>query len=553
MEERYKSGCKARDTLNLIQPDDITISGLVTEVLCFGDASGAINSTLNGGTLPYTILWSNNSSLEDLSGLNSGTYTIDVTDLNGCNNQHSFTVNQPNASLSISATTNAILCNGDQTAFIDLDVNGGVEPYSFSWSNAAISEDLQNLGAGSYTVTVIDVNNCQEQFTQNISEPSAIVGTFSNINPVCQAGSQGSIDLNVTGGTLPYNYLWNSLETTEDISGLFAGNYVCTLTDANNCVTQLQTSLSDPDALVITSSIVDDPCYNGGNGMIDITVSNGSAPFSFDWSNNTSNQDATGLLAGVYFVNVTDANSCGVFQSFVVNQPDTLLYFTLTNASTLLCFGDNNASIDIEVDGGTSPYSYSWSTSANTEDINSLSAGTYTVTVSDNNDCELIQNISISEPNAIQLTENHIDVLCKGASTGSIDLSSAGGSSPYSYNWNNGATSEDISNLLAGTYSVSVTDLNACASSISIVIDEPATVISITSLTSPVLCFGAVTGSIDLTITGGSPAYTVQWDTGQNMEDITNISAGTYIATATDANGCSETHTAQINPPTSNI
>jgi gliding motility-associated-like protein/uncharacterized repeat protein (TIGR01451 family) len=544
-----QSGCTSRDTINLIQPEIINISSIITDVQCFGEATGSINTTISGGTIPYTVLWSNNSVDEDLTGLTAGEYTIDVTDANMCNTEVILTVNQPQAAMDISATTNEILCHGDQTGSIDLQVVGGIEPYVYTWSNGEITEDLQNIFAGNYTVSVNDANNCPQQFTVNLNEPDTIIGNFNNIIPVCQNGSQGSIDLEVTGGTLPYSFFWNTTQISEDINSLYSGDYICNLTDANGCTAILQTTLSDPDALNISATITDDPCYNGGNGMIDITVSNGSNPYNFDWSNNSTNQDATGLTSGIYFVNVTDANSCGIFQSFFVNQPDTLVYLSSISTTSLMCFGDDDASIDIEVQGGVTPYTYLWNNSTITQDISNLIAGDYTVTVTDNNNCELTQTINISQVNEIQLSEVHNDVLCKNESSANIDVTVNGGTIPYTYTWDNGSLNEDLSNVPTGTYNLTVTDLNSCTSTISVIITEPNDTISINAVVSHVLCFGNNDGNIDLTVNGGTANYSYLWSSNQNTEDVSNLLAGNYSVVVTDGNACTSTYSTEITQP----
>ncbi|MCE3297166.1 MAG: hypothetical protein K0R65_2880 [Crocinitomicaceae bacterium] len=547
------SGCKARDTITLVEPDTVSVSASVTNILCFGDATGAINVTIGGGTTPYSSLWSNGAATEDLANLTAGTYTDTVTDANGCENIRSFTVTQPSASMSLTASSVDILCNGDATGSIDLSVSGGVSPYDYSWSNSANTQDLTGLTAGTYTVTVTDDNNCTETFSETLTEPTAINGSLNAVNPVCQDGSQGNIDLTVNGGVPGYTFLWNNGEQTEDITGLYAGIYYCEITDANGCLETVQTTLTDPDAVHIVGTTTDVLCYGNATGSIDITPSNGTMPYTFDWSNGTANEDPTGLTAGLYSVNVVDNNSCGGFISFIIGEPDTLVYVQSTVITDVLCFGNATGAINIEVSGGTAPYDYLWSNSDMTQDINGLTAGTYSVDITDDNGCQLSYSASVDEPAELTLTETHTPVLCFGGSTGSVNITTTGGTGTYDYMWNNGQQTEDVSGLAVGSYSVTVTDENNCTDNLSVTITQPVSPLSLSADSTPVLCFGGNDGSIDLTVSGGTSGYTFLWSNDSIAEDPDSLTAGDYSVTVTDANSCTETLTSTVTQPASPV
>lgn len=547
------SGCKARDTVTLIEPSILDISGSVTDILCFGDASGAINVSISGGTAPYSSLWSNNAATEDLANLTAGTYTDTVRDVNGCESIRSFTVSQPAASISLTANAVEILCNGDATGSIDLDVSGGLIPYTYSWSNGAISQDISNLTAGTYTVIVTDANNCTENFSQTLGQPTAINAVLNPINPVCQNDSRGSIDLTVNGGVPAYSLLWNNGEVTEDIGELYAGVYIITITDDNGCTESLQTTLTDPDAVSISETHTDVLCYGASTGSIDITPSNGTFPYIYDWSNGTGNEDASSLAAGLYSVNVIDDNGCGGFMSFIINQPDTSIYVQSETTVDVLCFGDATGSINIEVDGGTAPYDYLWSNSDATQDITQLEAGSYSVDITDDNGCIFTYSTSIQEPDELTLTENHTDVLCFGATTASIDMTASGGTVPYTYLWSNGLPSEDLTNIPAGTYSLTVTDENNCTDVLSVSITQPAAALDLVSVVSPVLCFGGAEGTIDLTVSGGTATYSYLWSNGETSQDPDSLIAGSYFVTVTDINLCTDTLTSYVPEPASAV
>ncbi|MEL6837619.1 MAG: SprB repeat-containing protein, partial [Bacteroidota bacterium] len=232
--------------------------------------------------------------------------------------------------------------------------------------------------------------------------------------------------------------------------------------------------------------------------------------------------------------------------SFTIDEPTTLaIDVSGTVTEDVDCFGAATGSIDLDVSGGTAPYTYAWSNSATTEDIFNLLAGTYSVTVTDANGCTDEASFTIGEPTELTIDAggtNREDVDCNGAATGSIDLLVEGGTAPYTYNWSTGQTSEDVSNLTAGTYDVTVTDANDCTDSASFTITEP-TSLSIDvagTTTEDADCNGATTGSIDLVVNGGTPPYTYNWSNGATTQDISNLAAGTYDVTVTDANDCTD-------------
>jgi gliding motility-associated-like protein/uncharacterized repeat protein (TIGR01451 family) len=544
-----QTGCIAIDSVTITEPDSIQITAITTDILCFGDSTGAINTSITGGTQAYTFSWENGEATEDLSTLPVGTYALTVTDANACVQVDSFTVTQPALPITISAINTPIACFGDSASLLDLSVIGGVGPYTYLWGGGETTQDLTSVFAGTYSVTVTDANGCLMTFDHTVTEPGEITATFANTNPVCEAGSQGAIDLVLSGGTPGFTYFWNSTDTTEDLTGLFAGTYVCSVSDQNGCTASFQTTLTDPDALALTSVISDVLCYGDSTGQIDITVSNGALPYTFDWTNGDIAEDADSLSIGIYAVNVADANGCGFFESFVIDQPDTSLYFTSASSTAILCFGDTTATISITEAGGTLPYSYSWSNGDTTQNVSDLSAGTYVVTVSDINGCQISQSFDITEPPLLELSETHTDILCFGDATGAVDASTTGGTVPYNYAWSNSGTNEDLTAITAGTYTLTTTDGNGCTASLSVTISQPTMGLALSSTPSDVFCFGGSDGAIDLTITGGTPSYSLLWNTSETTEDLSAIEAGTYTVTITDANGCTLLQSITVDQP----
>jgi gliding motility-associated-like protein len=550
------NGCGTTlNNINVTQPSALSASVTsVTNVLCNGGTTGAINISVSGGTPGYTFVWSNGAVTEDVTGLPAGTYSVTITDANGCGTTlNNINVTQPASAVSASVTSiTNVLCNGGATGAIDITVSGGTPGYTFAWSNGAVTEDVTGLTAGTYSVTITDANGCGTTLNNiNVTQPAAALSaTVTSItNVVCNGGATGAIDITVTGGTPGYTFAWSNGAVTEDVTGLAAGTYSVTITDANGCGTTLNNinvtqPASAPSASV--TSITNVLCNGGATGAIDITVTGGTPGYTFAWSNGAVTEDVTGLTAGTYSVTITDANGCGTtLNNINVTQPASALTATVTSITNVSCNGGATGAIDITVTGGTPGYTFAWSNGAVTEDVTGLTAGTYSVTITDVNGCgTTLNNISVTEPaSALSASVTSVtNALCNGGATGAIDITVSGGTPGYTFVWSNGAVTEDVSGLVAGTYSVSITDAGGCSTTLNnINITEPtALTASVTSITN-VVCNGDATGAIDITVSGATPGYTFAWSNGAVTEDVTGLTAGTYSVTITDANGCSTT------------
>ena len=355
--------------------------------------------------------------------------------------------------------------------------------------------------------------------------------------------TNGSVDATVTGGTAPYTYSWDNGATTEDISNVAAGTYTLTVTDANGCITTTSATVTEPTNLTASVTPTNVPCFNG-MGSADLTVTGGTSPYTYSWDNGATTEDLSAVPAGTYNVTITDANGCTTTQTTTITQPAFALDVTATVVNALVNGG--NGSADATVTGGTTPYTYSWSNGATTEDI-TAPAGTYTLTVTDANGCTDVVTVTITEPAPIVPVATPSPVLCNGMMTGSVDLTVTGGIAPYTYSWSNGATTEDLTNVPAGTYTVIVTDANGFTATTSAIVTEPTALVAVINPTNPV-CFG-YTGSANATVTGGTAPYTYSWSNGATTEDISNVLAGVYTLTATDANGCVTTQIVTITDP----
>ncbi len=538
-------GCTGTAIQTITQPTQLVVSATSANVSCNAGTNGSIDVTVSGGTSPYTYLWNGGATTQDRTGLAAGTYSVTVTDANGCTASTTKTITQPTI-LTASSTATNVNCNGGANGTIDLTVSGGTTAYIYNWSNGATTQDLSGLAAGVYSVTVTDANGCTTATTQTITQPATLAASATSTNVNCNGGSNGSIDVTISGGTTPYSYLWNGGFTTQDRTGLTAGTYTVTVTDAKGCITSITKTITQPATLTATASSTNALCFGCANGTGSLSVAGGTTPYSYNWSNGATTQNVTGLVAGTYSVTITDANSCSTVKTITITQP--ALFVASVVSTNVNCNGGANGTANLSVSGGTTPYTYNWSNGATTQNVSGLVAGTYSVLITDANGYTLTKSATITQPAVLTASSTSTNVSCNGGNNGTIDLSVTGGTTPYTYLWNTGNTTQDRSGLAVGTYSVTVTDANGCTTTNSRTITQPAT-LSVSAIATNVSCNAGANGSIDVSITGGTSPYTYLWNGGATTQDRTGLTAGTYSVTVTDANGCTASTTKTITQP----
>ena len=523
------NNCVYTNSITLTSPSQISTTEIINNVSCIGGNDGNVSLIISGGTPTYSENWGINNS----ASLSAGSFNYTVTDNNGCIFTDSVNITEPQI-ISISSTfTNVSTC-GAADGSIDINTIGGTTPYTFSWTNGLSTEDISNLAAGTYTLTVTDNNSCSEFISVTITEPIAPIISFTQLNTTCFGGNDGSIDISVTGGISPYIYSWSTTETTEDISNLSAGNYSVSVSDLNNCVVIENITITEPTEISTTSTLTNVTNCNGTDGSIDITPSGGNSPYTFLWSNNLTSEDINGLSSGNYSVVITDNYNCTNLFNFTLSEPSGIMATeTINNVN---CFGENSGSIILQVFGGVAPYSENW----NGYNASSLSAGTYTYTVTDNLNCNFSNTITITEPQELLATENIINILCKDENTGNITLNITGGTPNYSENW--GTFNPNA--LYDGNYTYTVTDINGCIFTNQVTITEPDSLLSTIS-TTDAKCFGANDGTAILNINGGTTPYSEDWF-GQNNMALSN---GNYSVLITDNNSCTLGLNFTINQP----
>ncbi|MEM9050524.1 MAG: choice-of-anchor L domain-containing protein [Bacteroidota bacterium] len=561
------NGCQGTTEVEILEPTDpLTGTITTTNVICNGELNGTASADIDGGTPPYSYDWSPapGQDQSSITGIPAGSYGLIVTDDNGCVINLPFTITEPDELVINTLSELDPACNGFDDGVLEVLADGGTGPYDYSWNTTPVqtTPQIENLGPGSYTVTVTDANGCTAEETYSLTEPVLLeVGLIQLEQPTCDGFSDGSIEIEATGGTAPFDISWNTIppSNTALIENLPEGSYTVTITDANDCEATQTFDLIAPEPLSAQITNIENVLCNGdATGTVTIDVSGGTPNYTITWNDPLSQTGTTAsnLAAGVYTATIVDDNGCTLDFEVEITEPTDPLAASITAQTDVLCFGDGSGSATVTATGGSGSYSYLWDDplGQQTATASGLAAGSYTVTVSDNNGCAtpVVVPVTIGGPIAeLELTltpsifGGGFNVACAEDSTATIDLGISGGTPPYDILWNlpglDTSTDEDLSNLAPGEYSVTVTDDNGCAAEANITLTAPPA-LSIEATTTPSDCFGIPTGELSITISGGVPGYTANW-TGPNGftgtgTSFTNLEGGVYIVTVEDDNGC---------------
>jgi PKD repeat protein/subtilisin-like proprotein convertase family protein len=526
-------------------PINVVLEGDVTQAACNGN-DGAINISVDGEFPPFQYLWSTGETTQNISGLTSGTYTVEVTDGNLCSTEQTFNVSNLNGP-EISGTVTNQQCNGSADGSVELSLIGTIT--NVIWNNGETTNSIYNLTPGTYSVEVTDDQNCLSIESFTVSSISNIYTTSSVINETC-GDKNGEIYLNVFGGAGSYSYLWNTGETTQNIAFLNQGSYSVVITDANGCQHEesfyvfnvVGQCIPVCDLTVNSSTIVDEVCGNV-SGQISLSIYTSNTPHTVLWDNDMSGSAISGLSYGEYTALISDAAGCQITQTFVVANETGGFDFSSFESIDESC-GNSNGSISISVDGGDGNYDYSWSNGATTQNISNISEGDYTVTVIDGTGCRIYKDFEIvnSAENMSISFQYVVNEVCNNGA-GSIDINISPSGS-YSYVWSNGATTQDLINLSAGNYSCVITNnTTGCKLTTPVyTVENLSGTLTINTIYRHNEFCSNGNGRIEVVVSGGEPDYHFDWSngiSGTNITTINNLSAGVYSAVITDQNGCS--------------
>jgi len=556
------NGCTATLTNTITQPaSGITFNPpAINDALCFGAASGSATVNPTGGTNSFTYLWTpSGQTTATALGLSAQSYNVVVTDDSLCTASTTVTISQP-AAIALTATVTNVLCNGNSDGAINLTVSNGANPFTYLWSNNATTEDLLNVTANSYTVTATDQNNCSQSATYTVTQPTALTLNAPTItNVLCFGGNNGSITANPTGGTGAYSYTWNPTGSTQTINGLTAGVYNVTVADANSCSITNSYNITEPSTpvAIVSSNVSDNQCFGQSVGTVSFTVVGGTPGYSYSWSHNPqlNSNNATNLSAAIYTVTVADLNNCTTSNSYTVTQP-TAITFGTTLSINVSCFGGNDGSATLSPSGGTGAYTYTWNGVAGSNPQVGLSANTYTVVVTDANNCTATTQVILTQPGALTLNPIIKNVDCFGGSNGDIDINPSGGNTPYQFAWNDAAsqTSQKAVQLSLGTYTCTVTDNTGCSTVGTATLTQPSELF-FTMQATQVKCPGDKNGTITVNASGATPPYSYSANQdGSNFffstdGVIVNLASGFYAVIVSDNNGCTKADTIFVPAP----
>tara|TARA_B100002052_G_scaffold2087_1_gene1980 strand:+ start:17176 stop:22383 length:5208 start_codon:yes stop_codon:yes gene_type:complete len=603
------NGCFIDTIIDIIYPGLLQIDSThFTNVSCFGAEDAEILAIdVLGGTAPFEYSVNGSSHYTNMAyfnGYGPGTYTVEVYDINNCVAADYIIITEPDELTADISTSGwvfngnsglysyQIKCNGDNSGFADLVINGGTAPYIKSIYDAATGVLLNStytnsfidIYAGEYIFEVVDINGCT--YSENIlfSQPDPILHSFVPTHVSCEGWNNGSLTDIVSGGvgnSGTYSYIWNTGDTTYTINNLGIGTYTITVYDENNCMSQAAFNINDNNALSVISTFQDVTCFDYCDGEITAVVSGGAPNFDingnpiylYSWNDilSQSSQTAVGLCVDnttnttEYNCIVSDAQGCIDTVTVSISQPSQLIVSAIVtsnyNLEDISCYGENDGALQASSTGGNSPYDYFWSNNFDQQNVltsnnSNLIAGTYTVNIKDSKGCMDTTSITLNEPPQLTLTVNQTNINCYGIFDGTITADANGGTPfngippEYNYSFSSGYSNQiDIStdvNLSPGVYTVTATDQNGCSvESESIFISQPSDILTLELDVQHENC-NASDGEINLLVEGGTTPYNYQWNTGQNLALITSLAPGDYFVMVEDKNGCVIYDTARI-------
>ncbi|HSY77490.1 MAG TPA: hypothetical protein VK890_11570, partial [Bacteroidia bacterium] len=502
-----------------------------TNVSCNGGSNGTATVTASGGVSPYTYSWTPTAGLigantNNPSNMAAATYTVIATDINGCFNTKVITITQP-AVLTVSGgTPTSASCNTSNGAAV-VTVTGGTTPYAYSWSpTGGTNATANNITAGSYTCTVTDNKGCVSSNTKLVQNTGMTATITGQMNVTCKGGTNGTATVTMSTGTSPYTYSWTpSGEITKTATNLTAegstlGQYTVAVTDHNGCVGLTRATITEPAtavSVIITShSNATTACT--ANGTATASASTGVSPYTYSWLPSTgvtgaNTASATTMAGATYTVIATDHNGCTANTSVTISQPSAVTA-TIGGVSNATCNSASNGAATVTPGGGISPYTYSWSNGETTASVSDLAQNSYTVTVKDASNCTATATVSIGAPIALGGSiSNPTAPTCNGFTNGAATANGSGGTSPYTYLWNDGETTATATGLAAGTNSVQINDANHCGPvTYTVSLGQPAALSGVISGVNNVTCNAGNNGGATITASGGSGSYSYSWN-----------------------------------------
>lgn len=522
-------GCIDTQLFDVFEPNPLAVQFNGTNPLCTGDSNGQILAQASGGTAPYNYFWpSQNFNGNPLTGIQAGMYNLQLTDANGCALNDVAQISNPPVLNSQVVTQTNVTCHGEADGSVTVDANGGTPNYTIDWltlPNDAFT--MNNLQAGSYVAEITDANGCLSSLVVDITQPDTFTVDIHILQEETCTGANGEALADVTNGIGQITYLWTPTgQTTNVATGLSAGSIQVVVEDENGCQDVANIILMDnPTGTASVGNSGPVSCINGNDGMVEIIMTGGTAPYQYSWSCNcTNNNIQNNLTVGNYWVAVEDDNGCIDSLNFTVGQVPELIV-SIIDQGQPACNGYSDGYAIANAVGGTQPYNYLWNTNPaqNMAMANSLSQGVYNVEVTDANGCTDTVNVIIDEPGQL-IVDAHTtgNILCFGDSAGVANVNASGATGPYTYYWLETAeTTQMIDSLPAGVYHVTVTDDNGCQAYDSTEIVEYANVHA-HIVADTVFCPGDFV-TFYVSTNGLNNQYDYNWYVNNVLEATTNI------------------------------
>lgn len=538
------NNCEIIDTVELIEPSQLSAFPSASIPTCFGGTDGAASMKVSGATPPYSLMWNNNQTGPSAVNLGSGDYMVTISDANSCRLVSNVTINDPRE-IVIDLIVEPITCADTANGKIRAEVLGGIPPYKYRWSNDQTNKIAFNLSADTYFLTVSDSRGCEKIVQQVIDVPNPLIVSTTAISSLCFGDSNGSAEATVVGGTAPYTYAWNdpNNQTSKILTNIPPGDYEVTVKDAMGCEATSFVQVTEAASINFVTASTAATCYDRADGMANIRAEGGTGTYSFLWDTGDTTATISGLSPNWYFVTLQDSNGCQFLDSVKVDSPDTLVIDSI-NQEMPLCFGLANGELSASISGGVEPYIYNWDNRVNANPFIGVAAGLHTLNVTDANGCEVTRSdIFVAEPDSLIIVTQINDSPCYGENTGTALANILGGTGPYSYQWNdaNAQTDSLAINLGAGNYRVTVTDNNNCTVQQEVRIRQPDTTILGGMEQFAVGCFNSQQGAAFVVPGGGSgnpENFNINWSNGAVGATAFNLSAGMISVTITDANNC---------------
>ena len=547
-------------TIQLKEPAALAISEQHATASCYGNAQISVQPS--GGTSPYTYSLDSARTWQAanyFSKLLPGDYSILVKDQHECMTSAWMHITSPDP-INIELSAEHATCYESSTGRISVKASGGELPYEYSKDGRSWQDDpvFEKLARGAYKIYVRDHNGCILDKTIEVTAPQPLTMRTQNQDAVCYGNSNGSISVQAQGGTQPYRYTNNNgltWQTTPDFQGISAGNYTVMVLDSNACMTYEQVTLKEPTFLYITSA---KGIFNGTTDCSITMVAGGGTPdYSYSIGRNQPWQSAStfdNVVSGSYPLYVKDQHGCRT--GLILTVATSPVVQLVMNSWGPSCYQGANGNVTVNAEGGQPPYRYSKDDGASWQSQNRFAgpAGVYNILVEDNNGKQVRSQVTLNEPTLLTARVESTDVTCRNAANGSIHTFAGGGSPPYKYSINNGATWQSNPNFIGlpgGHYTIMVKDAGYCDASTVVDLYEPL-VLHTTGKSSAVTCHGGANGSIMLTTNGGTAPYQYTKDHGLTWQDnayFEKLSRGTYKIYVRDHNGCLDSISVKVQEP----